>query len=75
MTTHVAAWAFTNADNDVMQFVRKYDHEPTFDEVRHDGYLWLHEDDDEVTEFDREAYDEWHDGLCQVGCVQTVAVT
>lgn len=73
--THFGVWAFTNADNDVMQFVRKYDHEPTLDEVRHDGYLWLHEDDDEVTEFDEEEYDRWEASLCQLGGVEIVALT
>ena len=61
---YFGAWLFTNADNDVVSFTKRYNHEPTVNEVRHDGYLWYHEDDPEPPSFGR-----WMDSLCQVGQV------
>lgn len=67
---YVAHWAFTNADNDVVMFTRSYVDEPIGLSVRHDGYLWYHED--EGAELDEAEFQAWHDALCQTGLVSIV---
>jgi len=69
-TPHIAHWAFTNADNDLVMFSHTYGREPTEDDVRRDGYL--SHLDDEGAELDEASFQEWHDALCQTGLVSIV---
>jgi hypothetical protein len=74
-TTHVAIWAYTDADNDLAVFERTYDYEPTAAEVERDAYLWSHADDGgQPGGIDATALEAWHHALCQPGVVRVIRV-